>query len=126
MKSMPWRLWRRKKTERILIAEIRGEVLTTFERLADDMNADEATVFDCALILLEWLVQHAKEGGELIGQNSTEEFGLGLTYKNKQGQLITIPPKDKYDATDSSKPHKTLRLSKNDKNFFRDIGIEPD
>lgn len=118
-----WNMWRRER-ERVMHVTISGGALTAFEKLANDMDADPDVVFNCALCTLKWIVHHAQKGGELMGQNGNEEFVLAISYENKRGQIVSMPPQD-VDSSDW-KPSKTLRLSDDDKRFLKDIGIEPD
>ena len=103
--------------------------LERVERLADEMNADIGMVLACALNTLEWIVQHAKQGGKLTtGHNGVEEFELSIAYNDKEGQMTTIPPQNQKDhgITDDSKPRNVPQLSEFYKRFFKDLGIEPD
>ncbi|MEK9195641.1 MAG: hypothetical protein AAB975_04640, partial [Patescibacteria group bacterium] len=78
----------------------------------------------CALRLFAWMVQHIDAGGELMGQNGTEEFNLVIAYRNRQGQKVCMPPENTQD--NATTPRKSLRLSQDDKTFFKKLGIEPD
>lgn len=116
-------MWQKEQKE-VLHVTISGDALTRFEKLANDMDASPDIVFNCALSTLEWIVQYLQEGGEVIGQNGDEEFGLGFCYENKRGQIVIMPSQDMNSG--DWKPSETLRLSDDDKRFFKDIGIEPD
>ena len=117
-------MWWRKKREKVFIAKISGDAFIALEQLTEKMNANSAKVLGCALSLLAWMVQHVDEGGELVGQNGTEEFDIVITYRNRQGQEVCIPPKNTQD--NATTPRKSLRLSQDDKTFFKKLGIEPD
>jgi len=122
MKFMGWR----KKRKKILIAEISGDALIRLEQLAEKMKVSPVEFLGCALGTLEWIVQYTNEGGELVGRNGEEEFDIVFAYENEQRQIITIHSEDDYHTTQDSKPRKTIQLTKEDKRFFKKLGIEPD
>lgn len=90
-----WQAWKRwQKTKRVMHVTFSEEGLTKFEKLANEMDADPDVVLMCALVMLEWIVHHTQNGGELTVQNGNEEFCLVFSYENKRGQMVAISSQD--------------------------------
>lgn len=117
-----WQTWKKwqEKQKRVAHITFSEEGVAKLERLANNMDADPKMVLSCALVMLEWIVHHAQNGGEITAQNGNEEFSLVFSYENKYGQVVTIPSQD----FDNVKPLKTLGLSNDDKRFLRNLGID--
>ena len=93
-----------------------GEAFSTLEKIAQKMNAPPETVLNCAFTLLSAARDIYKRNGALIERVNDHEVELDLQYTNNYGEEVMLSEeKEHYPG-----------FSERDKNFLREIGIDPD
>ena len=93
-----------------------SKAFSSLKKAVQEMNAPPEAVLNCALILLSAARDVYKRNGALIKRVGDNEVELDIQYTNNYGEEVML----------SEEKEHSPGFSNRDKNFLRELGIDPD